>query len=89
MSADYLTVKVIIFEVAARSLEPSKFQTTLHVPLVSVLTLANWNIPPVLSRGATEATEQTVGVDDAARIGLPILSKPEFSPLTKRSDEAK
>jgi hypothetical protein len=43
----------------------------------------------VLSSGTTEVTEQTAGVDEAALIGLPILSKPEFSPLTKRSDDAK
>jgi len=68
----------MLIDVAARSLDPSKFHTTLHVPLVMVLTVANWKIPPVLSSGTTEATEQTAGVDDAARIGLPMLSKPEF-----------
>ena len=61
----------------------------LHVPLVSVLTVASWKIPPLVSSGTTEATVQTEGVVDVARIGLPILSNPEFSPLVKRSDDAK
>jgi hypothetical protein len=43
----------------------------------------------VLSSGTTEATEQTAGVDEAALIGLPILSKPEFAPLVKSSEDAK
>jgi hypothetical protein len=85
----YLTVKLIFVEVAARSLEPSKYQTTLQVPLARVLTVASWNIPPLLSRGTTEATVQTAGVVEAARIGLPILSSPEFAPLVKSKDDAK
>jgi len=79
----------MVVDVAARSLEPSKFHTTLHVPLVRVFTVASWKIPPVLSRGTTEATVQTAGVVEEARIGLPMLSRPEFSPLEKRSDDAK
>ena len=85
----YLTVKLIFVEVAARSLVPSKFHTTVQVPLAKVFTVANWKIPPVLSCGITEATEHTAGVVDAARIGLPILSKPEFAPLVKSKDDAK
>jgi hypothetical protein len=38
-------VKLIFVEVAARSLDPSKFQTTVQVPLANVLTVASWKIP--------------------------------------------
>ena len=75
---NYLTAKVMIFDVAARPLEPANCHTTLQEPAESVLIVARLKIPPVLSCETTEATEQIEGVADVSVNFSPILNKPEF-----------